>query len=426
MAEGATEEEKRQREDNLRAHTFGQVAAARGSKWAEASMAQLHKKERAQAVQIMQLKQDLDKHKALAETSTRELAELKQSIREQYHEPEPRQPRAYKTREAERDGNGGGEVVLPSIGGARGASRGGEGSRSRNGSAGRIRSERAPSAVDVADGDMADASASGGGRPGSQREKLRQRCAELEERVRELEAGLDAANAAFAKSSAEAKERGAELELARAEVSRLQNKYESRVSAASSVQHALEAKMAERTAEVEKLKTQLSEMEDAVDRARSEGHASGRAEYERRIKELPSKEAMKVVRDENAKLREEITRLKQQISGIGGRVKMLAGQADQQTAEERSFLRALASLQQEQEADDAKAESENQQQQPAAASATAHLRRQQRADRGAAADEAPLPSSSDSQGAQQQQQQVVVVAAAATVPSRRWTLMCRH
>ena len=48
-------------------------------------MAALHKKERAQAVMIMQLKQDLERHKTLAESSTRELADLKQSIREQSH-----------------------------------------------------------------------------------------------------------------------------------------------------------------------------------------------------------------------------------------------------------------------------------------------------------------------------------------------------
>ena len=45
----------------LNSHTFGQVAIARGSKWAEASMAALHKKERAQAMQILQLRQDLER-----------------------------------------------------------------------------------------------------------------------------------------------------------------------------------------------------------------------------------------------------------------------------------------------------------------------------------------------------------------------------
>ena len=148
-------------------------------------MAALHKKERAQAVMIMQLKQDLERHKTLAESSTRELADLKQSIREQSHEPEPRQPKVYQQRSSD------GGVALPTIGGPRGiASRDGGSenvaSRSRNGSAGRHRTERPPSAVDVGDASSADASRGGGGgseRPASQREKLRARCVELEARV---------------------------------------------------------------------------------------------------------------------------------------------------------------------------------------------------------------------------------------------------
>ena len=75
--------------DALNAHTFGQVAIARGSKWAEASMAALHKKERAQAVQILQLRQDLERAKSTAEQATRALAELKQQMREQVAEPPP-------------------------------------------------------------------------------------------------------------------------------------------------------------------------------------------------------------------------------------------------------------------------------------------------------------------------------------------------
>ena len=53
-------------------------------------MAALHKKERMQAVQIMQLQQDLERAKTVADSSSRELAELKQSLREQVHEPAPR------------------------------------------------------------------------------------------------------------------------------------------------------------------------------------------------------------------------------------------------------------------------------------------------------------------------------------------------
>ena len=61
----------------LNSHTFGQVAIARGSKWAEASMAALHKKERAQALQILQLRQDLERAKTQLEASQREAAELR-------------------------------------------------------------------------------------------------------------------------------------------------------------------------------------------------------------------------------------------------------------------------------------------------------------------------------------------------------------
>ena len=39
-------------------------------------MAALHKKERAQAVQILQLRQDLERAKSTADSATRELAEL--------------------------------------------------------------------------------------------------------------------------------------------------------------------------------------------------------------------------------------------------------------------------------------------------------------------------------------------------------------
>ena len=67
---------------NLTSHTFEQVAKARGNNWAESSMQALHKRERAQAVEILGLKQDVERHKAQADTCKRELAELRLRLRE--------------------------------------------------------------------------------------------------------------------------------------------------------------------------------------------------------------------------------------------------------------------------------------------------------------------------------------------------------
>ena len=73
----------------LSSHTFEQVAKARGSNWAEASMQALHKRERAQAVEILGLKQDLERAKAQAEASKREVAELRLRLREPALPPPP-------------------------------------------------------------------------------------------------------------------------------------------------------------------------------------------------------------------------------------------------------------------------------------------------------------------------------------------------
>ena len=105
-ADASSENARQKAAAERNAHTFGQVAIARGSKWAEASMANLHKKERQQAVQILQLRQDLERFKAAAEASSRELAELKQHNREQVREPSPNT--LIRT--------GGGGVALPRLG----------------------------------------------------------------------------------------------------------------------------------------------------------------------------------------------------------------------------------------------------------------------------------------------------------------------
>lgn len=64
-------------------HTFEQVAKARGERWAESSIQALHKRERAQAVEILGLKQELEKAKAQVEASKREVVELRLRLREQ-------------------------------------------------------------------------------------------------------------------------------------------------------------------------------------------------------------------------------------------------------------------------------------------------------------------------------------------------------
>ena len=79
--------------ENLGSAHFEKVAAARGSKWAEANMAALVKKEKLQSTQIVQLRQDLERALKTADTAQRELAELKQQMREQTHEAAPALPR---------------------------------------------------------------------------------------------------------------------------------------------------------------------------------------------------------------------------------------------------------------------------------------------------------------------------------------------
>ena len=344
--------------DAINAHTFGQVAMARGSKWAEASMAALHKKERAQALQILQLRQDLERAKATAEHATRELAELKQQMREQTSEPVPRLlPRVgsgSRERPHSREDEAGG---LPAIGGGQPPPPR-EGSRSRSGSREQSR-EHSRSSAPAAPPRLVAAAARSGESDASAptRDRLAAKCAELEQQLADAYERCAASERTLAAVQASARDVAekegslrAELDAARAEITRLRQKYDVRIGATSSLQHGLEAKVADRDREIDALKLELGAVEEAVEAARARGFAEALASAKAGRKEVDS-EVMSL-RRENGTLKSEVRELSSRLNSVGGKIRTLQGQADHTAAEEKSFLKMLSSLQKEQSEND--------------------------------------------------------------------------
>ena len=71
---------------NLNSHTFEEVTMARGQKWADEKMSALHKRERAQAVQILQLKRDLETAKTQARSEAAAAESLRAKLRHLGHD----------------------------------------------------------------------------------------------------------------------------------------------------------------------------------------------------------------------------------------------------------------------------------------------------------------------------------------------------
>jgi hypothetical protein len=333
--------------DKMNAHTFGQVAVARGSKWAEASMAALHKKERAQAVQILQLRQDLERAQSVAETSTRELAELKQQVREQVRAPSPTPltggvalPRLTTSRERA------GVAGLDAEPQQQPAARSRRASRPASGRD--LPSSRPPPHQQKQQQEPASSSAAADdARPPSSKEKLRARMAELEERCAEAEAEAATSRGLLSEEATAAKSSRLELDAVRSELARLAAKHEGRMSTAREIQRTLEGKLAQRDEEVSALSGRIGVLEDAVECARADGRLSGSREVEKRVG--MNADGVQALRTENARLTAEVASLTDQLHGIGGRIKTLSGQTEASSAEERNFLRTLHSLQKEQD-----------------------------------------------------------------------------
>ena len=152
----------------------------------------------------------------------------------------------------------------------------------------------------------------------------------LQVRVDEMAAALDAERAANAQLRSN-------LEHARSEQTRLQARYDGRMGAAASLQHDLESRLETARAELDEARAQVLSLEAAARAARQED--------ERRAKTPPELHSL---RRENGALRTEVSGLREKLSLVGGRIKTLSGQADATSAEERSFLRMLSSMQKEQ------------------------------------------------------------------------------
>ena len=346
----------------LNSHTFGQVAIARGSKWAEASMAALHKKERAQALQILQLRQDLERAKTQLEASQREAAELRV--------PRPRLIEAAGAPVVDAGSLGG--AVLPSI------PKSGNGSNSRVGSATGGSRGQEPQPVPVGDeplpappqqqrgrsGSTSTAStavaalgaSATGTRPVSMQPpgstplppqpmpiapktiaSLTATEEQLRAQLQELEAQLEAQRNAAATERAAAARSRAELEDTRSELVRLSGRHEMHKSTAASVQHDLEAR--------------LHQAHEELDAARERAH--GLADEARAAKVHADElvrlnEQLAKAHRENEKLRDETRRLHEQLVAVGGKIKSLSSLSDAVSAEERNFLRTLSSMQKEQ------------------------------------------------------------------------------
>ena len=344
---------------------FQKVAIARGAKWQEASMAALHKKERAQALQILQLRQDLERVKSQLEASQREAAELR-----------IKQPRPMELTPAAEGGSslGSSGFALPSIprdtrpsnSGSRNNSRVSSaigGSRSnlhqqederqppprqrqrsagkgRNGGSGGSGSSGGKSEVGATNGAIEPAVAAAAQpspQPPQPPPSPEETGASLRERVAALEAELGTERAAAATERAAAANDKAELDHVRGELVRVTGRYETRMSSATSLQHDLE--------------TRLSDCHSELDAARERMHtveaeAKAGREEAKRLARL-GEEALKL-RAENGRLQSEVTSLREKLSAVGGKIKSLSGQADATSAEERSFLRMLGQAQKEQ------------------------------------------------------------------------------
>ena len=335
-AEGIRPTSPRSAAQAVAAHTFGQVAAARGSKWAEASMAALHKKERAQAVQILQLRQELERVKAQLETSQRERSDLAGRLRQR---PTVEVPAAQPE-----------SGLLPKISQRLSHSRGssvdgsgsGDGSMSRGGSASRMRRERHTSgelAVPKAPAPPPPRGAAAAPRPAERspsppRADGSSTASEgdslLHARVRELEEAL-------ATERVSSKSLQSQVDHARGEVARINGRFEARLNTSTSLQHSLEARISEQQAELDAARSQVDELEGQLLSARQEGAHRARTPPE-----------VHSLRNENAKLRQEVAALRNNLEAVGGRIKTLSGQADATSAEERSFLRMLSTMKKEQ------------------------------------------------------------------------------
>jgi hypothetical protein len=343
----------------LNSHTFGQVAIARGSKWAEASMAALHKKERAQAMQILQLRQDLERAKTQLESSQREAAELRV--------PRPRLIEATGAPVVDAGSLGG--AVLPSI------PKSGNGSSSRVGSATGGSRGQEPQPVPVGDepppappqqqrgrsGSTSTAStaaaALGASATGTRLQppgstplppqpmpiapqtiaSLTATEEQLRAQLHELEAQLEVQRNAAATERAAAARSRAELEDTRSELVRLSGRHEMHKSTAASVQHDLEAR--------------LHQAHDELDAARERAHGlanEARAAKVHADELVRLNEQLAKAHRENEKLRDETRRLHEQLVAVGGKIKSLSSLSDAVSVEERNFLRTLSSMRKEQ------------------------------------------------------------------------------
>ena len=340
--QGTTKQQQQQQ------HTFGQVAIARGNKWAEASMAALHKKERAQALQILQLRQDLERAKAQLEASQREASELR-----------VRQPRIMDAAPPPAaDGAGGGlggsssNLALPSIPRDARASHSGSRSTSRTGSAhggARTReplpqpparpSSKERATAREADGppppprsppppqpplgalgsstepvpswpscspkmrtsnDTSHRTCLGpGGVEGAVGTESREA---LLERLHALETALEGERAAAANERAACAAAREELDHTRSELARLSSRYETRMSSSASLQHDLERRLSEAHADLDTARERLHALE-------AEGQAA--REDVRRRTQSEADAALKVLRVENERLHTEVAALHQ-------------------------------------------------------------------------------------------------------------------
>lgn len=106
------------------------------------------------------------------------------------------------------------------------------------------------------------------------------------------------------------------------------------MNTASSLQHSLELRLAEATEEAEAARASARDAHASLKAARDDARAAMRTPPE-----------LSSLRRENGALRLEVSSLQEQISRVGGRIKKLSGQADATSAEERSFLRMLSTVQ---------------------------------------------------------------------------------
>ncbi|KAL1507642.1 hypothetical protein AB1Y20_007259 [Prymnesium parvum] len=128
------------------------------------------------------------------------------------------------------------------------------------------------------------------------------------------------------------------LERVQLELARKSSMYEARVRTEAGVMHELEAKLSHSEQCAERLREALRTCEE---RRKADVHAA-----EERARNSPELDKLRV---QNAMLREEVDQLRKQLESLGGRIKRLHGQFDGESVEERQFRETLENVMREQQ-----------------------------------------------------------------------------